>query len=134
MGDRANFAFKQPNGHYIVLYGHWAGHEMLKNLSLAIHKAKPRWTDEAYGTRIAISQMIGDDWDSETGWGLSIDTLCDNEHSIAMVDFMSGTFSLYEEGEWHKLISELGNGKPKFTMSLESFIKKYSGLNYPIPT
>ncbi len=33
MGDRANFGFVQPNGNTIVLYGHWAGHNMLAQLA-----------------------------------------------------------------------------------------------------
>ena len=45
MGDRANFGFRQSNGETIVLYGHWAGHEMLKQLAVAVLKAKPRWND-----------------------------------------------------------------------------------------
>lgn len=37
MGDRANFGFVQPNGNTIVLYGHWAGHNMLAQLAEAAH-------------------------------------------------------------------------------------------------
>ena len=33
MGDRANFGFVQPNGNTIVLYGHWAGNQMLGRLA-----------------------------------------------------------------------------------------------------
>ncbi len=68
MGDRANFGFVQPNGNTIVLYGHWAGHNMLAQLAEAVFKARPRWSDPAYATRITISQMINNDWNSETGW------------------------------------------------------------------
>ena len=39
MGDRANFGFVQPNGNTIVLYGHWAGHNMLAQLAEAAIKA-----------------------------------------------------------------------------------------------
>ena len=40
MGDRANFGFKQSNDETIVLYGHWAGHEMLANLDEAVETAQ----------------------------------------------------------------------------------------------
>ena len=60
MGDRANFGFVQPNGETIVLYGHWAGHQMLGRLADAVIAARPRWNDPAYATRIAVSQLIKD--------------------------------------------------------------------------
>ena len=50
MGDRANFGFVQPNGNTIVLYGHWAGHNMLANLAEAVFKARARWNDPSYAT------------------------------------------------------------------------------------
>ena len=129
MGDRANFGFRQSNGETIVLYGHWAGHEMLKQLAVAVLKAKPRWNDEAYATRIAISQLVGEDWKQETGWGLSVNTILDNEHKIPLIDWSTKTFSLHEEAPW----SEDGNkfkvrgmqDQPLFDMSLDSFIDKY---------
>lgn len=129
MGDRANFGFKQSNGETIVLYGHWAGYEMLKQLANAIEAARPRWNDESYATRIAVSQLVGDSWNSETGWGLTVNQILDNEHKIPVVDWLAGTVSLHEEAPW----SEDGNGfkvrgmqdEPLFTMELEAFIHKY---------
>ena len=82
MGDRANFGFVQPNGNTIVLYGHWAGHQMLGRLADAVIAARPRWSDPAYATRIAISQIIGNDWSDETGYGLHVNEISDNEHKI----------------------------------------------------
>jgi len=81
MGDRANFGFVQPNGNTIVLYGHWAGHQMLGKLADAVIAARPRWSDPAYATRIAISQIIGNDWSDETGYGLHVNEISDNEFS-----------------------------------------------------
>ena len=127
MGDRANFGFVQPNGNTIVLYGHWAGHQMLANLAEAVFKARARWGDSSYATRIAISQMVADDWNSETGWGLHVNEIGDNEHKIAIVDFNQQTFSLHEEAP-HSFDSEIRGVKdePIFTMSLDNFVKKYS--------
>jgi hypothetical protein len=130
MGDRANFGFRQSNGETIVLYGHWAGYDMLANLASAVSAARGRWTDESYATRIAVSQLVGDEWNKETGWGLSVNTILDNEHKIPVIDWMNQTFSLHEEAPW----SEDGNGfkvrgmqdEPLFTMTLDSFVDKYS--------
>ena len=126
MGDRANFVFVQDNGETIVLYGHWAGYNMLENLAEAVAKAQPRWSDSAYATRIAVSQMIGDAWNSETGWGLYVNEIGDNEHKIPVINWRDRTFSL------HNKVYSPGN-KVKgmsndaiFTMDLSAFVEKYS--------
>jgi hypothetical protein len=127
MGDRANFAFKQSNGETIVLYGHWAGHNMLANLANAVDTARGRWADESYATRICISQLVGDDWNSETGWGLQVNSISDNEHKIPLIDWSTQTFSLHEESSWSEETKVRGmSDTPIFDMSLDSFIKKYS--------
>ena len=128
MGDRANFVFVQPNGESIVLYGHWAGHNMLANLADAVIQARPRWSDSSYGTRIAISQMVGDQWTSELGWGLQVNEISDNEHKIPVVDFEQQTFSLHEEAPHNDITNKVRGMKNEaiFTMDLEAFCEKYA--------
>jgi hypothetical protein len=115
MGDRANFGFKDRKGDTVFLYGHWAGHNMLQNLADAVQIAHPRWTDETYATRICISQMIGEDWGQETGWGISVNQLGDNEHKVPVIDWSKQTFSLMEE-DLQTVV---------FTTDLTSFVAKY---------
>ena len=128
MGDRANFGFVQPNGNTIVLYGHWAGHNMLGRLADAVITARPRWTDSSYATRIAISQLIGDQWNMETGWGLQVNERSDNEHKIAIVDWEQQTFSLHEEADFREEGNKVRGMKNEaiFTMDLSSFCEKYA--------
>ena len=128
MGDRANFGFVQPNGETIVLYGHWAGHNMLGRLADAVIAARPRWTDSSYATRIAISQLIGDQWNMETGWGLQVNERSDNEHKIAIVDFEQQTFSLHEEDDFRNQDNKVRGMKNEaiFTMDLSAFCEKYA--------
>ena len=128
MGDRANFGFVQPNGNTIVLYGHWAGHNMLGRLADAVIAARPRWTDTSYATRIAISQLIGDQWNMETGWGLQVNERSDNEHKIAIVDFEQQTFSLHEEDDFRNQDNKVRGMKNEaiFTMDLSAFCEKYA--------
>jgi hypothetical protein len=127
MGDRANFGFRQSNGDVIVLYGHWAGHEMLAQLASAVDAARPRWTDEGYATRIAISQLVGQDWESTTGWGIYINTIPDNEHKIPVIDWRSGTFSLHEEASYDESTKVHGmSDEPMFSQTLDAFVNKYS--------
>lgn len=128
MGDRANFGFVQPNGNVIVLYGHWAGHQMLGKLADAVIAARPRWNDPAYATRIAISNIIGDQWNQETGWGLHVNEIGDNEHKIAIVDFDQQTFSLHTEDTFANTDNKVRgmSNKAIFTMDLSAFCEKYA--------
>jgi len=129
MGDRANFGFKQSNGETIVLYGHWAGFDMLANLAEAVLAAESRWDDESYATRIAVSHLVGDQWQATTGWGLSVNTILDNEHKIPLIDWSNKTFSLHEEAPWSESTEYKVRGmsdEPIFTLSLQDFVKKYS--------
>ena len=128
MGDRANFVFVQPNGESIVLYGHWAGHNMLANLAEAAIKAQNRWSDPSYATRITISQMIGEGWAMETGWGLAVNEILDNEHKIAVIDFQQQTFSLHEEDSYSNESNKVRGMKNDaiFTQDLANFCEKYS--------
>jgi hypothetical protein len=115
MGDRANFGFKDRKGNTVFLYGHWAGHQMLQNLADAVQVAHPRWQDESYATRICISQLVGDEWSSETGWGITVNELADNEHKVPVINWKEQTFTLMEED----LTTEV------FSISLEAFVAKY---------
>ncbi|NDB59574.1 hypothetical protein EB001_14150 [bacterium] len=128
MGDRANFVFVQPSGETIVLYGHWAGSGMLETLAEAVAKAQSRWTDPSYATRIAISQMIGDTWGMETGWGLQVNEISDNEHKIPVVNWLESTFSLHEEDSFFNADNKVRgmNNEAIFTMDLREFVEKYS--------
>jgi len=126
MGDRANFGFRQSNDEVIVLYGHWAGYEMLKQLANAVEAARPRWFDESYATRICVSQLVGDNWKDETGWGLTVNNILDNEHKIPIIDWRTGTFSLHEEASWDESTKVRGmQDEPMFTMTLDEFVKKH---------
>ena len=134
MGDRANFVFVQDSGETIVLYGHWAGYNMLNNLAEAVFKARPRWGDDSYATRIAISNMIGDGWSYETGWGLQVNEISDNEHKIPVINWKERTFSLHEEDSHHNQDNKVKGMKNEaiFTMDLSAFVEKYSDLSVPI--
>lgn len=116
MGDRANFGFKDSKGDTVFLYGHWAGHRMLENLADAVEHARPRWNDESYATRITISRLVNEEWTSETGWGITVNELADNEHKVPVIDWSNKTFTLMEED----LKTEV------FSLTLDKFVDKYS--------
>jgi hypothetical protein len=126
VGDRANFVFVQDNGETIVLYGHWAGYNMLEKLADAVAKSQPRWADAGYATRIVVSQMINEFWDSETGWGLYVNEIGDNEHRIPVVNFKDRTFSLHQEDRSPGNKVRGMSNDAIFTMDLSAFVEKYS--------
>jgi hypothetical protein len=101
---------------------------MLDLLARAVDKARPRWSDESYATRIAISNLIKDEWTSETGWGIQVNQRSDNEHKIPVVNFSANTFSLHEEATFSEDNKIKGvQDEPIFTTTLDSFISKYAG-------
>lgn len=86
MGDRANWGFVESFGKPVInLYTHWEGYRKEELLANALEAARPRWDDPSYATRIVISQIIGDEWGNETGWGITVDALGDNEHDYLLV-------------------------------------------------
>jgi hypothetical protein len=125
MGDRANFGVRQRNGQVMYIYGHWAGEHMFQRLAHALRRVydNAREHDEPYANRIIISDLIGLEYDSDLGWGVAFDYICDNEHSVPIVDLKEGTVTLYE---WDWENESLGN--PKFTMSTTLFMDKYIKL------
>jgi hypothetical protein len=128
MGDRANFGFRaDENSPVVVLYAHWGGYQMMSNLAHAIDTARPRWSDEGYATRICISQLIGEEWNQELSYGIYVDHIGDNEHSVPVVNWADKSVSLYE-ADWNTVRIDFYNAVPKFTMSLESFIQRFAKM------
>lgn len=73
MGDRAVAGFRGKSGEpTIFLYQHWVGGEQEDVLAEALNAARSRWGDDSYATRICISQIVGDQWSNETGFGIYV--------------------------------------------------------------
>jgi hypothetical protein len=93
MGDRTNFHFK-VNEDMLTLYSHWGGYSRKQDLARALNAAMPRiqMGDIDYALRICISQLVGEDWTQETGYGLMINnpTGAEEEHGYLEVDFNNG--------------------------------------------
>ena len=107
---------------------------MLANLAEAVFKARARWNDPSYATRITISHMIGDQWNMETGWGLHVNEIGDNEHKIAIVDFEQQTFSLHEEAPRNDKDNKVNgmSNEALFTMDLSNFVEKYADVTLSV--
>ena len=92
MGARTTWAIKTEEGDAVTwLYSHWGGDSKLEDTKQALAKAEPRWSDSTYGARIFISQIIGNQWDSETGFGITSGTLnsvpFEESYDLVVVDF-----------------------------------------------
>lgn len=70
MGDRVVYTIKQDSNLSLNLYSHWGGYSRFIDLARALQAAEPRWNDTSYGARIIVSQLIGDQWNDEHGFGL----------------------------------------------------------------
>jgi len=75
----------------IYLYSHWGGESKWETTVEAMKNCEPRWNDFSYGVRIFISSVIGDNWDRETGFGISAgpqgEVPFEEEYLPVVVDF-----------------------------------------------
>jgi hypothetical protein len=62
---------------------------------------------------------------------MQVNSISDNEHKIAIVDFNQQTFSLHEEDDWRNEDNKVRGMKNKaiFTMDLSAFCEKYAMNN-----
>lgn len=122
MGDRANFGFKTGEN-TVFLYGHWAGHEMLAKMARALKRIKNagREDDPSYATRIGISEIVGEDWQNDLSWGITVNTIDDNEHKIPVFDIDHQTVSL-NDVQWNDGKVTLN---PIVHFPVDTFIEKY---------
>lgn len=123
MGDRANFGIRQIDGNTIFVYGHWAGEGMLARFANALGHTQNagRIDDPAYATRIIISQLIGDDWSGDLGWGITVNHLADNEHKVPVFDLADRTVTLYDYSWKAGILTD-----NIVTFPLDDFIRKYA--------
>lgn len=71
MATRANIhVVDNDNDSGVWLYQHWDGYELSAVLQRALAK-RWRWDDSQYLTRIIFSEMIKDNVDEESGFGIS---------------------------------------------------------------
>jgi hypothetical protein len=94
MGDRVVFSIKQDKDLSVNLYSHWGGYDRFKDLARALKAAEPRWSDCSYATRIIVSQLIGDQWNEETGFGLwasNSDGAYGGDHPDITIDLINNT-------------------------------------------
>jgi hypothetical protein len=97
MGDRSNIFIQQgqkADGTWtgIGVYSHWHGTQLHDAAIEALPKAQGRIGDDSYFARIVIHNVLVAvaDPDSETGTGLWVDGIPDNEHPILVINAHTG--------------------------------------------
>ena len=94
MGDRIVFSIKQDKDLSVNLYSHWGGYDRFVDLARALQAAEPRWHDSSYCTRIIVSQLIGEYWNQELGFGLwasGSDGAYGGDHPDITIDLVNKT-------------------------------------------
>lgn len=84
MGDRANIVVDGQYTDPVFLYTHWCGYAVPGILQAALKRGRGRWGDTSYLTRIIFCDLIGDDTEGLTGFGIST-RITDNEHPLLYV-------------------------------------------------
>lgn len=114
MGARTNFTFRTSTGD-LTLYSHWGGDSKYEDLAVAIHAARSRWQDPSYALRIIISQLVGESWNSETGFGLYVGSEGGEEsYDYVIVDMTNNTVTF--------------DSVPYLSQSFEDYVAHHSTL------
>jgi hypothetical protein len=72
MGSRTTWEIRtHADSPSIYLYSHWGGESKWVDTVRALSAAEPRWSDPTYAARIFISQIVGEYWSAETGFGIT---------------------------------------------------------------
>ena len=97
MGARTTWEIRTNSHSAIYLYSHWGGDSKWADTASALQSAQPRWSDPSYGARIFISQIVGNNWNEETGFGIAAgDTGAvpfEESYFPIVIDFQSNTIS-----------------------------------------
>ena len=102
MGDRGNIFFvdqaiDRDTWGGVYLYSHWAGSDLPFLLQRALDRGRDRWGDSQYFARILFCEMIRDDVEGLTGFGIS-SKMWDNEHLVIRVNDLDQIVSFHEAG------------------------------------
>lgn len=77
MGSRAQLKVTDGSGDApVFLYTHWGSYNLHETLAAGLKRGEGRWTDGEYLARILFCELVRDDIDGETGFGIST-----SEHS-----------------------------------------------------
>ena len=115
MGDRSNIVIRDHKDSQIFLYGHWMGPAYVEILKKALKRAEDKWDDSAYIARVIFCDMVKDDIEGTTGYGISAHAN-DNEYPYLVLDCKN-----------QKVNMETEKGRVLLENSIADFIQDSSG-------
>lgn len=73
MGDRRQMVLyeDEEKDPFLYVYTHWGGEGLEGEVARALLRGSSRWDDEPYLARVLVSQLIREDIEGVTGFGLS---------------------------------------------------------------
>ena len=95
MGNRNSIVISEQDAYGVetnplYLYSHWHGQALDEVVAKALTRGQSRWDDSAYLTRIIISDLLRDDLDGTTGFGISqIPQDHDDNNEMIFINFRS---------------------------------------------
>jgi len=93
MGDRANVKIKEKYNGEVFLYTHWDGYGLPETVKAAMIRGRDRWNDASYLCRIVFCEMVKNDPNALTGFGIST-SVGDGEDRVLIVDCDKQTIDL----------------------------------------
>lgn len=91
MGDRGNISFHEsPDTPPIYMYSHWGGSGLHEVVANALARGVSRWGDSSYLARIIFCELIKDDVDGTTGYGLQVVPQGDARDVVRVYDYGGG--------------------------------------------
>jgi len=101
MGARSNIQMKYSDGNSVYIYSHWGGGKdgsLRQDLSRAIGR-KERWDDEMYMAAIILREVLRDNLDKDTGYGVQ-PYPGEESYSTTVVDLDARTVDGVPFGTW----------------------------------
>lgn len=117
MGDRVNIGFRSGDN-VVFLYSHWGGSSVNEDIKKALIKAQPRWDDISYATRIAISSIVGSQWESEINFGISVNKIYDANQDTYVIDWEKRVVEVYASYDY----PDIADRKMIYEFSFNRFI------------
>lgn len=97
MGDRGNVQVKENvSDSGVFFYSHWYGSELPQRVATALKRGRSRWGDTAYLARIIFCEIVKDEINGETGYGISTQE-CDPEYPLIVVNDGDYTVTIADE-------------------------------------
>ena len=129
MGDRTNVGvvMRDSTGReklgILWAYSHWGLPGITATIAKALDNCKGRWDDDMYGSRTFLQSVLesaGLTGEDETGGGISLNWIGDNEHKLWVADFYDQTMYLFPEYS-----GGLDTPEPLVVTSFQNFVTKY---------